>query len=143
MKWERVQAMSPSRCSARGCEIAAGSEQWIKRWRSTRASGRLESVYCPRCAHGSRCASGPLKLGPVILLILAAVSFGLLPLVWPGHVLRYLAVFLVLFSVTALLLTRTFFRWWGQNPRLTVTLSQFAVRQPAEQPIQEPVATVR
>ena len=143
MNWERVQATAPGRCSARGCTIDVGSEQWIKRWRTSRASGRLESVYCPRCAHGSRCASGPLKLGPVIIVALASLCFVLLPLVWPIHVLGYLASFIALFTVIAVFLTRTFFRWWRENPRFTVTLSQFIARHPVEQRLPEPLVTLR
>ena len=125
MRWKRVVAPEEQRCSVRGCVISQGDSHWLKTWRRDRSSPWIESVYCDRCARGSRCDAGYLKLGPAIILMLALLCFVVLPLVWPGHRARYVGAFLLLFVATAVGMARLrFWRPWRRQ-RPTCTLLQF------------------
>lgn len=119
MNWKHVRTQEQQRCSSRGCSIPGGCWHFRKTWRQDRQSPWVESVYCERCAHGSRCAPGPLTLGPGILSLLAGMSFIAAPLVWRAHWAAYPGLFLLLFAFVAIAMTRLYFwRPWGKRSPL-------------------------
>lgn len=125
MKWKRVQAAKEERCSVRGCVIPPGTPHWQKTWHVKRSSPWIESVYCEPCARGARCDAGHLKLGPAVILALAAVCLVVLPAVWPGHLGAYLGLFVLSFAALAVCMSRLkFWRPWRKPSAARVTLSQ-------------------
>jgi hypothetical protein len=132
MKWKRACSSLPQVCSVRGCPIPAGTPYWIKHWRRQRKAVWVDSIYCQRCGHTSRCRPGVVTVGPCILAGLFILSFVALPLAWPGHWALYPFVFLLTVWLTILFSRRIFFRLFRNSPQLCDAREDATVQQKSE-----------
>jgi hypothetical protein len=103
----------PQVCSVRGCNIGPGAEHWRKTWNTSDSPQTIESVYCRCCGDASRCTTGIVLLGPVVLVLILVGSFVILPILWPGHMLGYFTVFMTVFWLTVWVSSRWFYQMFG------------------------------
>lgn len=114
MKWKRITGAEDTHCAARGCPIPAGTRHWLAHWSTDGTS--QEAHYCEECGHSSQAHPGDTLYGLWGVLGLALIFLVVLPVLWPHRWTLWVLLFVVVFTVAAVVTTRLFFRYYPNRP---------------------------